>query len=128
MNKAEYFEFHRQMCERMQAITKAKNEDYTGATDDPFANFSRVESLGVCSTEQGFLTRMTDKLCRLASFAKRGELSVKDESVTDTCLDLANYCVLLAGYLESKKRCAYWEDEIIRRQFESARATEVKCP
>jgi hypothetical protein len=103
MTKADYIAFHAEACERMQAITKAKNADYTGKTDDPFANFSRVELLGICSTEQGFLTRMTDKLCRLASYCERGELSVKDESVEDTLLDLANYCILFAGYLKGKR-------------------------
>ena len=104
MTKADYFEFHREFCERMMKVTAAKNADYTGASDDPFANFTRVEALGVCTTEQGFLTRLTDKLCRVASYCKRGELSVKDESVLDTLLDTANYAALLAGYLESKRR------------------------
>lgn len=85
--------------QRMLEISRAKNADYTGASDDPFANFTRVESLGICSPEIGFLTRMTDKLCRIASFAKKGELQVKDESVEDTLLDLANYCLLLGAYL-----------------------------
>jgi len=61
-----------------------------------------VEILGI-TTEQGFLTRMMDKMKRIASFAEKGELQVKDESVTDTLRDLANYACLLAGYIESKK-------------------------
>jgi hypothetical protein len=46
---------------------------------------------------------MTDKMARIGSFVKRGELVVKDESVKDTLLDLANYAMLFAAYLESKK-------------------------
>lgn len=103
MTKADYIAFHADACRRMQEITQAKNADYTGKGDDPFANFTRVEALGICSTEQGFLTRMTDKLSRLASYCERGELSVKDESVEDTLLDLANYCILMAGHLKGKK-------------------------
>jgi hypothetical protein len=103
MTKAEYFEFHSQCTAAMLTITRAKNADYTGTGDNPFANFSRVEAMGICSTEQGFLTRMSDKLSRLASYCQRGELSVKDESVEDTLLDLANYCILMAGYLKGKK-------------------------
>lgn len=106
MTKEEYLAFHRATCERMIATTKAKNDDYTGATDDPFANFTRVEMLGVCTTEKGFLTRMVDKFCRVISFDQRGELSVKDESVEDTLIDLANYSILLAGYLRHKKSLA----------------------
>lgn len=104
MNKAEYMQFHRECCDRMIAITKAKNADYTGATDNPFANFSRVEDLGISSTEQGFLTRMTDKLSRIISFVQKGVLQVKDESVEDTLLDLANYCILMSGYIRHRKQ------------------------
>ena len=104
MTKEEYFKFHENFCNEMIVITKMKNADYTGANADPFANFTRVESLGVCSTEQGFLTRMTDKLCRITSFVQKGELLVKDESVQDTLHDLANYCALMSGYIESKKQ------------------------
>ena len=91
MTKPEWLEFHEQFCKTMHEITKKKNADYTGGSVDPFANFRRVEALGICSTEQGFLTRMTDKMSRLASFVKNGTLLVKDESATDTLADLANY-------------------------------------
>ena len=103
MTKKEYFEFHKACCDKMIAITAAKNADYTGVGDDPFANFTRVESLMICTTEQGFLTRMMDKFSRIVSFSQKGELQVKDESVEDTLLDFANYCILLAGYIKSKK-------------------------
>jgi hypothetical protein len=46
---------------------------------------------------------MVDKLARINSFSQKGELQVKDESVEDTLLDLANYAILLAGYIRSKK-------------------------
>jgi hypothetical protein len=88
----------------MMAITKAKNADYTGVGDDPFANFSRVESLGITDTVRGFLVRMTDKFSRITSFAQKGVLQVKDESVEDTLFDLANYCLLLAAYIRSRKK------------------------
>lgn len=103
MTKQDYFEFHKECLEKMAKITAAKNADYTGVGDDPFANFTRVEAMGICSTEQGFLTRMMDKMSRINSFVQKGELQVKDESVQDTLLDLANYAILLAGYIRSKK-------------------------
>ena len=104
MTREEYFQFHEGMTRRMCEITKAKNHDYTGAAgDDPFANFSRVASLGICSIEQGFLVRMLDKFMRITSFVQKEFLHVKDESVEDTLLDLANYCLLFAGYLEAEK-------------------------
>ena len=104
MTKAEYIQFHKDCCTKMSTITEAKNADYTGIGDDPFANFSRVESLGITDTTRGFLVRMTDKISRITSFAQKGILEVKDESVEDTLLDLANYSILLAGYIRSTKQ------------------------
>jgi len=97
-----YLDFHAKALESMSRITRAKNADYTGGSDDPFSNFRQVESLGIASTEQGFLTRMVDKVARISSFVKQGTLQVKDESVEDTLLDLANYCILMAAYLKDK--------------------------
>lgn len=104
MTKEEYFQHHEGFCESMQDITQKKNADYTGGSIDPFANFTKVEALtnGVVSTEAGFLTRMTDKFARISSFVAKGELQVKDESVHDSLLDLANYCALFSGYIKSK--------------------------
>lgn len=107
MTKLEYMDFHKACCDKMVAVTKAKNADYTGTSDDPFANFSRVESIGICSTEQGFLTRMFDKFSRITSFVQKGVLQVKDESVEDTLIDLANYCILMAGYIRSRREVQF---------------------
>lgn len=102
MTKEEYFQFAQNFFDKCLEISKKKNADYTGKDNDPFANFQSVNVLGI-STEHGFLTRMMDKMKRIASFAENGELQVKDESVIDTLRDLANYSCLLAGYIESKK-------------------------
>lgn len=103
MTKEEYLNFHKTCLNKMAEITKAKNADYTGNSGDPFANFTRVEAVGICSTEQGFLTRMMDKMARINSFVQNNNLQVKDESVEDTLLDLANYSLLMLGYIRSKK-------------------------
>lgn len=102
MTKTEYFKFADQFFAQCLSIAAKKNADYTGGDDDPFSNFKSVEVLGI-STEQGFLTRMMDKIKRVASFAENAELQVKDESVLDTLQDLANYSCLLAGYIKSKQ-------------------------
>ena len=81
-----------------------KNADYAGRSgEEPFANFTRCESMGICKTEAGMLVRMTDKMSRLSSFVESGTLLVKDESVEDTCLDLINYAVLFYSYVQSVK-------------------------
>ena len=102
MTKQQYFEFAQKFFGECVEISKKKNADYTGGNDNPFSNFTSVESLGI-KTEQGFLTRMMDKMARIGSYVSKGELQVKDESVVDTLRDLANYSCLLAGYIESKK-------------------------
>lgn len=104
MTKDEFFEFFEKTTAEMIAISRAKNADYTGIGTSPFANFERPEQMGICSTEQGFLTRMCDKLSRIASFCAKGELQVKDESVMDTLKDNANYSILMMGFLEQKRR------------------------
>lgn len=101
MNKSEYFDFAQNFFNDCVEISRRKNHDYTGKNDNPFANFESVEVLGI-STEHGFLTRMMDKMKRIASFVEQGELKVKDESVTDTLRDLANYSCLLSAYIKSK--------------------------
>lgn len=103
VDRAWLIDFFEKTTARMVDTMKKKNADYGGAVPDPFSNFVQVETLGIATAEQGFLTRMTDKLCRVASFAKNGELQVKDESVSDTLLDLANYSLLMMAYLESKR-------------------------
>lgn len=102
MTKNEFFEFAETFFSECIETSRAKNADYTGDNDDPFSNFISVEVLGI-PVEAGFLTRMMDKMKRIASFAENGELQVKDESVRDTLKDLANYCCLMAGWLKSRE-------------------------
>lgn len=104
MTHEEYLQYHKNMCDKMQSITKSKNHDYAGFCNDAFANFKLVELCGIASVEQGFLTRISDKLSRINSFIKQSVLNVKDESIEDTLLDLANYAILMAGYIKDKKR------------------------
>ena len=105
MNRTEFLEFHEKFTEDMKKITKAKNHDYSGfGGDNPFANFEIVESSGIASTEQGFLTRMMDKISRINSFIQQGVCEVEDEKIEDTLKDLANYSILMAGYLKNKKK------------------------
>jgi Nucleotide modification associated domain 1 len=106
MTKSDYFEFAEEFFDNCVTVSRKKNADYTGGNDNPFSNFESVEVLGI-KTEQGFLTRMMDKMKRISSFVEKGELLVKDESVTDTLSDLANYSCLLAGYIESKRQEFY---------------------
>lgn len=105
MNRTEFMSFHDECTAKMKSLCTAKNADYAGPQEEnPFANFCLVETAyQVTSTEVGLFTRLSDKFARVASFVKVGFLRVSDESVEDTLLDIANYCILFAGYLRSKR-------------------------
>ena len=100
MTTQEFLEDIEKSHTAMMEITRRKNADYSGI-DDPFRNFHNAEIVGV-SLEQGILVRMMDKISRISNLIKQ-EAQVKDESIEDTLLDLANYSLILKTYLTSKK-------------------------
>ena len=71
MNREELFKHHKSICAEALGIMEKKNHDYAGeAGDSPFANFTRSEDMGICTTEQGFLVRLCDLLAsRSVGFA-----------------------------------------------------------
>jgi hypothetical protein len=103
MTRDELLKFHEEITKQARELMSKKNRDYAGKEGvEPFANFTRVESMGICKTEQGFMVRLTDKMSRLSSFIHAGKMNVQDESFMDTCVDVINYMVLLAAYLKDK--------------------------
>lgn len=108
--KEDLLQFMTEFYDKNIEIMKKKNADYSAQSDLPFANFMALEGMAGWTedkvTEIGFLTRMTDKFMRIASFVKNGTLMVSDESVSDSLSDLANYAGLFAAYIEWKKRQA----------------------
>lgn len=105
MNQNELIKFAETFFSKSVELLKTKNMDYANPeahNNDAFANLKAVGTFGI-PVEIGFITRMTDKLSRLATFAKVGHLQAKDESVVDTLRDLSNYSVLFAAWLESEK-------------------------
>ena len=103
MDRSQLTEFFEKKTAYMIDTMKRKNADYSGAGGTyAFGNFKHVEDLGIATTEQGFLTRMTDKLCRITNLTTQ-VAQVKDESIEDTLIDLANYSLLFAAYLRSKQ-------------------------
>lgn len=105
MNREELFEHHKELFGRALEIMKMKNNDYAGrGGETPFANFERCESMGLCSTEVGFLIRITDKLSRLSTFVSDGKLLVTNEGYQDAVLDIINYMVLFSAYVKSNEK------------------------
>lgn len=103
MTREELLKTHELVCHQARELMKKKNADYAGkGGTEPFANFTRVESLGICKTEVGMMVRMVDKISRLSSFLETGKFSVEDEGLVDTIIDIINYSVLVYAYLKSK--------------------------
>tara|TARA_R100000005_G_C4929569_1_gene159205 strand:+ start:347 stop:685 length:339 start_codon:yes stop_codon:yes gene_type:complete len=103
VNRKELFEHHKEICGEALKLMEKKNHDYAGESgESPFANFTRSEDMGICTTEQGFLVRVCDKLSRLSTFTSSGTLKVDNESYQDAVVDIINYMVLFSGYLKDK--------------------------
>ena len=77
----------------MQDTYAAKNADYGDSVGDTYKRFGDIS----------FLTRITDKYNRICSLIDK-QADVKDESIDDTILDMANYCVLWLVEREFKKQ------------------------
>ena len=111
LTREQLLTIHEELTQEAHQLMDRKNKDYAGASGaNPFANFKRVESLGVCSTEKGFLVRLVDKLSRLSSFAESGSFAVEDESLRDTIMDVINYAVLIYAYNSAKQADAVPHD------------------
>ena len=92
-------EDHESLCSEALHLMVRKNQDYTGVSNDPFFNFKGSLPLGIHPV-MGILLRMQDKMQRVRSYAERGSLSVHDEGVRDSIIDLINYSVLMYGLVK----------------------------
>lgn len=103
MKSKQLFDTHKFLCMTALTLMEKKNHDYAGKSgNEPFANFTRAETMGICSTEKGILIRMLDKMSRLSSFLDSREFKVQDEKLEDTIIDMINYSVLLYAYIHDK--------------------------
>ena len=82
-------------------ISRRKNKDYATGVD-AFKNFRGCEAFGI-TVEQGIMVRMSDKFARIGNLLTQ-KAEVKDESISDTLSDLANYAMILKVYIDSKKK------------------------
>lgn len=83
-------EKHKQICETLNKIYEAKNRDYGNSFSKSFEEYGLTMSC----------IRLDDKLNRLKTLASGEKAMVKDESIKDTLLDLANYAILTVMELE----------------------------
>lgn len=83
MNTQDKIQAHKDICVKMNDTYIRKNKDYGNAFVKVRAKFPNA-----------ILIRLNDKLNRLESLYESGEQFVVDETLDDTLLDLANYCVM----------------------------------
>ena len=96
---------HKKICIELNKTYERKNHDYGNSFGETF------NKLGIISA----VTRISDKYNRLVSLCTlpENERQVKDESISDTLLDLANYCIMTEMELrrenKEKEALAYTE-------------------
>lgn len=84
---------HKDITDKMHEVYVAKNKDYGDSVHDTYGKYGMVS----------FIVRMEDKLSRLNSLTINKKHEVKDETIEDTLLDLANYAVLAIIEIEREK-------------------------
>jgi hypothetical protein len=82
-------ETFKSITENMLNTYIKKNADYGSSFDKSMDEFGLTAAV----------VRMSDKMERLKSLSKK-DAQVKDESVEDTLLDLANYCIMTVMHLK----------------------------
>ncbi len=102
MKIADLLKLHEETCAQARDVMRAKNHDYTGDADDPFANFRASAVIGV-QPVLGILMRMMDKFKRVETYVKLGDLAVNDESVEDSLDDCINYIILAKGMVREQQ-------------------------
>lgn len=86
--------------EKFKEITEKMAETYERKNNDYGDSFSRsVEEFGPIAG----VVRISDKFSRLKSLiVTKNEQKVNDESVKDTLLDMASYCIMLSMELDKE--------------------------
>lgn len=84
---------HALICEEIHGLYVRKNQDY----GDSFHQTFMEEGMAMARI------RLGDKLSRFKSLTRSGIQQVKDESIRDTLIDLANYAIMTVLELDTIK-------------------------
>ena len=82
---------HKKICDKLNQTYAAKNHDYGDSFGKSCGKYGLTAAM----------VRMEDKWNRLNSLILGEKAKVNDDSVADTLLDLANYCIMT--YMEITK-------------------------
>lgn len=86
-------EKHAEICTQLNSLYERKNHDYG-------------DSFGISFKEEGMAMvriRLGDKFNRFKTLSRGAELQIKDESIKDTLLDLANYAIMTVIEMENEE-------------------------
>lgn len=81
---------HKKLCEELHTTFIKKNRDYGNSFEKSLIKRGLIAGL----------IRVEDKLSRLDSLLSGNKQLVNDESLMDTCLDAANYLIMMAMKLK----------------------------
>ena len=72
---------------------KKKNADYGNSFAETIQEFGFIPAVA----------RINDKLKRVKNMVKGNDMNIKDESMRDNLMDIANYCVLTIMELDNQE-------------------------
>lgn len=83
---------HEELCDKIHSLYKKKNHDYGDSFGRSFLDYGPIAGL----------IRMEDKFNRLKTLVRGASQEVKDESIMDTLMDLANYSIMTLLEMEGE--------------------------
>lgn len=104
MNQAERFEY---LTTKMAETYRAKNHDYGDSFGQSMKEFGLVAAA----------VRMNDKMNRFKTLINK-DAQVKDESIRDTLMDLANYAIMTVVELDKAEHQRKAEEKIPRPRLD----------
>lgn len=84
------YERHIQICKQLNEIYVQKNKAYGDSFTETFKKLGPISAV----------TRISDKYNRLVNLTTNHNIDTGDESIKDTLLDMANYCIMTVMELE----------------------------
>lgn len=85
-------ERHSELLDEMHEIYRKKNADYGDSFGEVYREYGIISAL----------TQIAHKHKRLVQLGLSDQLHVKDEAITDTLMDLANYAIMTIIELEKQ--------------------------
>lgn len=86
-------EQHKRICSELNDLYARKNADYGDSFHKSYEDWGLIMAA----------VRLSDKFNRFGNLIKREEQNVKDESLRDTLIDLANYAIMTVMELDREK-------------------------